>query len=59
MRSYCDGATDFRAREIPKAEFNYICCSVILIDSVLKKDKNYYPQVLSKEYKYIQKEKIQ
>ena len=24
---------------------NYICSSVVIIDSVLKKDENYYPQV--------------
>ena len=58
IMSYSDGATDFNARKIPEADFNYICCSVILIDSIPKKDKNYYPQVLSKKYKYIEKEKI-
>ena len=31
--------------------------AVILIDFVLKKDENYYPQVFLKEYKYIEKEK--
>ena len=51
------GATDFNARKIPEADFNYICCSGILIDSIPKKDENYYPQVLSKKYKYIEKEK--
>ena len=56
--SYSDGATNFNARKIPEADFNYICGSVILIDSIPKKDKNYYPQVLSKKYKYIEKEKI-
>ena len=42
IRSYGDGSTDFHARKIPEADSNYICGSVILIDSVLKKDKNYY-----------------
>ena len=56
--SYSDGATNFNARKIPEADFNYICGSVILIDSIPKRDKNYYPQVLSKKYKYIEKEKI-
>lgn len=37
---------------------HYICSSVIIIDSVLKKDENYYPQVFSKEYKYTEKEKM-
>ena len=56
--SYSDGATDFNARKIPEADFNYVGCSVILIDSIPKKNKNYYPQVLSKKYKYIEKKKI-
>ena len=34
-----------------------ICLSVILIDSVYKKDKNYYPQVFLEEFKYVVKEK--
>ena len=57
IRSYSDRVTDFHARKIPEADSNYICCSVILIDSVPKKDENYYLQVLSKKYKYIEKEK--
>ena len=31
--------------------------SVIFINSALKKDENFYPQVLLKECKYIEKEK--
>ena len=57
IMSYGDGATDFNARKISESDFNYICCSVILIDSMPKKDENHYPQVLSKKYKYIEKEK--
>ena len=36
---------------------NYICWSVILIDNILKKDKNYYLQVFLIECKNIEKEK--
>ena len=57
IRSYGDGATHFHARKIPEVDSSYICCAVTLIHSVLKKDKNYYLQVLSKEYKYTEKEK--
>ena len=39
-----------------KEGFQYICLSVILIDSVFRTDKNYYPQVLLEECKYIVKE---
>ena len=31
--------------------------SVLLIDSVFRTDKNYYPQVFLEEYKYVVKEK--
>ena len=31
--------------------------SVLVINSVLKKDENYYPQVFLKERRYIEKEK--
>ena len=34
-----------------------MCWSVLVIDSALKKDENYYPQVLLKECKYTEKEK--
>ena len=40
-----------------KEGFHYIFVSVILIDSVFKIGKNYYPQVFLEEYKYIIKEK--
>ena len=35
-------------KDIPKEGFHYICLSMILIDSVPKKDENYYPQVFQK-----------
>ena len=33
-----------------------ICISVILTDSVYRKDKNYYPQVFLQKYRYAVKE---
>ena len=57
IRSYGDEAPDFHTRKIPEAGCNYICWMVILIDSVLKKDDNYYPQVFLKEYKCLDNEK--
>ena len=53
--AYRDEATGFDAKKIPKAGSNYICWLVILTDSVLKKDENYYPQVFLREYKCIEK----
>ena len=35
-----------------------MCLSVVLIDSVFKMSKNYYPQVFLKECKYIVKKKV-
>ena len=54
IRSHGDGATDFHARKIPEAD-----SSVILIDSVPKKDENYYAQVLSKNANTLTKKKKQ
>ena len=39
---------NFYDKEIPKANSNHTCLAVISMDSALKKDKNYYPQVFSK-----------
>ena len=41
---------------MPKEDSKYICLSVILIDSVFRTDKNYYPQVFLEECKYVVKE---
>ena len=58
IKSYCDGATDFHDKELSKADSNYTCLAVITIDSALKKDEKYYPQVFLKECKYTEKEVI-
>ena len=42
---------------MPKEGSHCICVSVILINSVFKIDKNYYPQVFLEECKYTAKEK--
>ena len=39
-------------------DFNHTCLAVISLDSALKKDENYYPQVSLKECKYIEKKLI-
>ena len=46
----------FHNGKIPKKNSDCICLSLILIVSVLKKDENYYPQILLKERKYFAKE---
>ena len=37
---------------------NHTCLAVIILDSALKKDDNYYPQVFLKECKYIEKKLV-
>ena len=41
---------------MPKENSHCICLSVVMIDSVFKIYKNYYPQEFLEEYKYIVKE---
>ena len=38
----------FTTKKIPKLNSNHTCLAVITLDSALKKDDNYYPQVFLK-----------
>ena len=58
IKSYDDEAADFHDEEIPKVGSGYTCLAVITIDSALRKDENYYPQLILKECKYFEKEEI-
>ena len=49
--------TNFHDKKMPKEKAPCKCLSIIMIDSVIKANKKYYPQILSEECKYIQ-EKI-
>ena len=49
-------STTFHNNKIPKEGSEYICLTVILLDWVYKKDKNYYPQVFLEECQYVIKE---
>ena len=40
-----DEVTDFYDKEIPKVDSNHTCSAVMSLDSALKKDENYYPQL--------------
>ena len=55
----CNGKinTNFHNNRIPKEGSQCICLSVILINSVFRIGKNYYPQVFLEECKYVVKEK--
>ena len=50
--------TNFQVKKIPKENASYKRLSLIMLDSVIRANKKYYPQTLLKECKYeIQKKK--
>ena len=49
--------TNFHGVKVPKDGPRYICLLVIFINFPFRTGKNYYPQVLLEEFKYIVKEK--
>ena len=49
--------TNFHNKKMPKEKAPWKCLSIIMIDSVIKANKKYYPQTLLEECKYI-REKI-
>ena len=49
--------TNFHNKKMPKEKAPCKCSSIIMIDSVIKANKKYYPQTFLEECKYIQ-EKI-
>ena len=49
--------TNFQSKKIPKEKAPCKCLSIIMLDSVIKAKKKYYPQTLLEECKYEQ-EKI-
>ena len=51
IRSHGDEVTDFYDKKVPKLGSNHACLAVISLDSALKKNENYYPQVFLKECK--------
>ena len=44
-KPWVDEVTDFHDKEIPNVDSNHTFLAVIILDSALKKDDNYYPQV--------------
>ena len=45
INSQDNEVTDFYDKKIPKVDSIHTCLAVISLDSALKKDENYYPQV--------------
>ena len=61
IKFHGDEVTDFYDKKWyhnPKVDSNHTSLAVISLDSALKKDDNYYPQVFWKECKYIEKKVI-
>ena len=51
--------TNFQSKKVPKEISSYKCLSLIMLDSVIKVNKKYYPQTLLEECKYgIKKNKM-
>ena len=52
--------TNFQGQKIPKENASYKCLSLIMLDSVIRANKKYYPKTLLEECKYvIKKNKIE
>ena len=50
--------TNFRGKKIPNEKASYKCLSLVMLDSVIRVNKKYYPQTLLEKCKYeIQKNK--
>ena len=47
--------TNFHNKKMPKEKTQCKCLSIIMLDSVNKTSKKYYPQTLLEECKYVQK----
>ena len=45
--------TDFQDKEVPKEDASYKCLSLIVLGFVIRVSKNYYPQKLLEECKYV------
>ena len=58
IKIYADSmVTNFHNKKIPKGKSPCKCLSIIILDSVNKASKKYYPQTFLEECKYVQ-EKI-
>ena len=45
--------TNFQGKNVPKENSSYNCLSLIMLDSVIRVNKKYYPQTLLEECKYV------
>ena len=61
MKMYGDRVnTNFTGKKVPKENASYKCLSLIMLDSLIRANKKYYPQTLLEECKYeIKKNKME
>ena len=45
--------TNFQGKKVPKGNASYKCLSLIMLDSIIRVNKKYYPQILMEECKYV------
>ena len=45
--------TNFQGKNVPKENASYKCLSLIMLDSVIRVNKKYYPQTLLDECNYV------
>ena len=45
--------TNFQGKKVPKEDASYKCLPLIVLDSVIRVSKKYYPQTLLEECKYV------
>ena len=45
--------TNFQGKKVPKENASYKCLSLIMLDSVIRVNKKYYPQTLLEDRKYV------
>ena len=45
--------TKFQGKKVPKENASYKCLSLIMLDSVIRVNKKYYPKTLLEECKYV------
>ena len=58
IKIYADSiVTNFHNKKMPKEKPSYKCLLIIILDSIIKANKKYYPQTSLEECKYVQ-EKI-
>ena len=58
IKTYGDRVnTNFQGKKVPKENASYKCLSLIILDSVIRANKKFYPQILLEKCKYVIRKK--